>query len=141
MGNSILREPLELAGYGHKPWDLRKRIIPSTTYSGKVVRNRPKHYFRIRDVQRISDKVLPPEDMTEIPRWLAIIRAITIGMLEKILFFIDSKTVESFYDFCIEILDKFFRVDLAGEKKTAFARRIIVHAADLAGIKVTFPKS
>lgn len=36
-----------------RPWDNRQRIRPLRTYSGSIVYKRPKHYWTLKDAQRI----------------------------------------------------------------------------------------
>lgn len=35
------------------PWSLRERVTPLRTYSGRVVYDRPRHFFVIKDIDRI----------------------------------------------------------------------------------------
>lgn len=41
----------------HKPWSFRDRLVPTRTYSGRVVYDRKPHAFTVRDLERISARV------------------------------------------------------------------------------------
>lgn len=46
-----------------KPWMNRNTVSPRRTYSGRVVYNRPKHYFGAKDVERIMRTVTETWDV------------------------------------------------------------------------------
>lgn len=123
-----------------EPWTYRKRVIPLRTYSGKVVHRRKKHLFSPRDAARIIEKLEPPEE--EADGWaVAVMRALrqaTIAMLEKILFFLDSESVEQIYDFGIQLLDILFRVEEGREERRDRIRLAIIHLAEMEGFEIKF---
>jgi hypothetical protein len=60
-----------------KPWDLRERIKPLRTYSGRVVYDRPKHYFSLKDAARILEtfpKETPVKKSLWVRLWEGLIR-------------------------------------------------------------------
>ncbi len=107
-------------------------------------RKTKKNYFKIEDAQRILAKVLPPEDEdgeTWARRVIMVLRQATIEMLSRILPFLPDGRVQDMYDFCIDLLDKFFGVMPAAEQTTVIAaRQLIIFIADRIGISVTFPQ-
>lgn len=137
---------MQAGDYGEErsePWTYRKRIVPLRTYSGRVVHDRHTHYFTMRDAERILAKVQPENADPKHPWPGAVfdfLRSATIAMLEKLLPFLDGRDVENFYEVCIEILDRFFRIDTTDEQLVVAARRLIIGIADRVGISVTFPK-
>lgn len=98
----------------------------------------------MRDVERILDSIVPPDDgdgeiwATDV---IATLRAATIAMLDKILWFLPSNAVDSIYEWGISLLDRLFQIDSAEDwRKTNAARLIISHVADRAGLVVTIKK-
>jgi len=138
---------MQAGDYGERrsePWTYRKRIVPLRTYSGRVVHDRKKHFFRVEDAQRILAKIVPPENEdgdTWAQKVIATLREATIAMLGRILPFLSEYQVSGLYEFSIELLDKFFGVvspsEKAGEVK---ARQLIMYIADRAGLTVTIKK-
>jgi hypothetical protein len=92
------------------------------------------------DAKRVMDSVQPPQTEKEASIILSILKAATLEMMEKLLFFLDDSAVESIYDFCISVLDKLFKIASSSEKSEPYARRVIAVAADLAGLSVTIKK-
>ncbi len=105
---------------------------------------RKKNFLKIDDVQRMLNKVLPPED-EDGEKWatrvILVLKSMTIAMLERILFFLPEGRIMALYDFCIDLLDKFFGRMPAGDSSTKIAgKQLIIFIADRIGISVTFPK-
>jgi len=137
---------MQAGDYGEErsePWTYRKRAVPLRTYSGRVVYNRKPHNFTMRDAERILAKIEPPET-AQVGTWVnsvfSFLRTATIAMLEKILPFLDERDVENFYEVCIEILDRFFKIDTTNEQLEKAARRLIVGIADRVALRVTITK-
>jgi len=98
-----------------KPWDNRIYAEPLRTYTGSVVYKRPKHFFTVKDAERIMNKIdwgTEVEDETNLKKVLLFIKDMTIKMLEKILYFLDSETVAELYDWVYVLLGQLFRVDV-----------------------------
>lgn len=132
---------------GSGPWALRKRGVPLRTYSGEI-KYKPapsrRHFWKAEDVERILAKIIPPEDAEEHSWTLNLIEVIkrsTLAMMERLLFFLDSRAVETIYNWGIDILDKVFQVpDRTDQENEVTARRIILYIADRAGLTVTISK-
>lgn len=139
-----------------EPWTYSKSTLPIKTYSllamnhsgkNKSLRaryKRKKHFFKIEDAQRILVKVLPPED-EDGEEWarrvINILRDATLMMLDRILFFLPQTSIESLYEFCIGLLDRFFRQQSYESRNVFQAKQLILFIADKVGISVTFPKA
>lgn len=145
--------------YGERrsePWTYSRNSLPIKIYStqamnrsGKNKTLRPryrkkKNYFKIEDAERILVKLLPPEGAdgeTWARKVIRILRSATIMLLQRILPFLPEGRIQDLYDFCIDLLDKFFGVMPAAEPTTVIAaRQLIMFIADRVGISVTFPK-
>ena len=50
--------PVEVPDVLMKPWEQRERIKPLRTYSGRIVYDKRIHPFSLKDVERISNKIL-----------------------------------------------------------------------------------
>lgn len=157
MGNAI---QLSYAGdYGKRrsePWTYSRNSLPIKVYStlamnrsgkNKTLRvryKRKKNYFKIEDAQRILAKIIPPEDEdgeTWAHHVILVLREATIAMLSRILSFLPEGRIQALYDFCIDLLDKFFGVMPYAEPSSIIAaKQLITFIADRAGISVTFPK-
>jgi hypothetical protein len=140
-----------------EPWTYSRNTLPVTLYStlgmwktGKNKTLRPryrkskKNYWKIEDAQRILSKLVPPEkeqgDLWAL-RVIEALRTATLAMMEKLLPFLPPGRVQALYDFCIDLLDKFFGIMPTGEKTSiTTARQLIIFIADRVGISVTFPK-
>lgn len=138
---------MQAGDYGEErsePWTYRARVVPLKTWSGRVVHHRRKHFFKIGDVSRILAKIQPPDTGEDIPTWLRSViqtlRAATIGMLDRLLWFMDERSVESLYEFGIDILDRMFRIEQPPSTTQLNARRLIIQIADRAGLTVTIKK-
>lgn len=110
----------------------------------RVRYRKAKNYFKIEDAQRILAKVLPPPDQDG-EDWarkvILVLREATIAMLQRILVFLPEGRVQALYDFCIDLLDKFFGVMPAAQPTSVTAaKQLIIYIADRVGIAVTFPK-
>lgn len=138
---------MQAGDYGEsrsEPWTYRARIMPLRTYSGRVVYRRHKHTFMAKDAARILAKIQPaPNDDGEdwAHKVIAMLRAATIAMLERILYFLPDGLIEELYEWCIEMLDKLFSkfsFDIPGEpsKRKVTGRRAIMEIASLAGLSV-----
>lgn len=145
--------------YGERrsePWTYSRDTLPIKVYStramnrsgkGKTLRvryRRAKNRFKIEDAQRILAKVLPPPDQdgeTWARKVIMVLREATIAMLSRILPFLPEGRVQALYDFCIDLLDKFFGVMPAAQPSSVIAAKsLIIFIADRVGISVTFPK-
>jgi len=138
---------MQAGDYGKKrsePWTYRKRIVPLRTYSGRVVHDRRRHFFTIADVSRILAKIQPPDTGSDVPKWIdsviSTLREATLSMLDRLLWFMDERSVERLYEFGIEILDRMFRIDQSQSRINLNARLLIVQIADRAGLTVTIEK-
>lgn len=145
--------------YGERrsePWTYSRDTLPIKVYSVRAMNRsgkngtlrvryrRPKNYFKIEDAQRILAKVLPPPDQdgeTWARKVIMVLREATIAMLSRILPFLPEGRVQALYDFCIDLLDKFFGVMPAAQPSSVIAAKsLIIFIADRVGISVTFPK-
>lgn len=140
-------QPGDYTNQGSEPWANRRWAVPKRTYTGRVVYPRsPSHRrrFTMRDVERILDSIVPPDDgdgETWATGVIAALREATIAMLDKILWFLPSNAVDSIYEWGISLLDRLFQIDSAEDwRKTNVARLIIIHVADRAGLVVTIKK-
>lgn len=138
---------MQAGDYGEarsEPWTYRKRVVPLRTYSGRVVHDRKKHFFRVEDAQRILGKIIPPEDEagdTWAQHVISILREATLAMLGRILPFLSDNQVDEIYDFSVDLLDKFFRTtDTQSSAAQLRARQIITFVADRANLVVTIKK-
>jgi len=140
---------MQAGDYGERrsePWTYRNRIVPLRTYCGRVVHRRQKHFFRASDAARIMAK-LEPREQDEGESWasnvIAVLRAATITMLERILPFLPEVLIQELYDWGIGILDKVFQQipsdDPAGEKRKA-GYSALIHLAQESGVEITIHK-
>jgi len=109
----------------------------------RVRYKRKKNYFKIEDAQRILAKIIPPEDADQ-DTWakhvIRVLRESTIAMLSRVLWMLPEGRVQDLYDFCIDLLDKFFGVMPAAEPSSIIAaKQLIIFIADRVGISVKFP--
>lgn len=139
---------MQAGDYGERssePWTYRKRVVPLRTYSGRVVHDRSKHFFTIGDVSRILAKIQPPDDTPDASQWanriIQTLRDATLGMLERILWFLDQRSIEALYEFGVGILDKMFQVDQEKSSTSIYAQSLIIQIADRAGFTVTIKKN
>lgn len=128
---------------GSEPWANRRLAIPRRTWTGKVVYPHPpsrRHFWTIRDAERILDRLVPP-DAEDPTSWADLVietlRNATLKMMGKILFFLDKRTIEKIYEWCIAMLDRVFGQEETESDAKAAARRIIVYLADRTGLTVT----
>jgi len=123
-----------------EPWTYRTRVIPQRTYSGRVVYNRKKHFFRVEDAERVLEKIVPPDDMLG-DSWaeqvVEVLRRATISMLERLMPLIPPEFVEKIYDWILDMLNKLFQVNTDREKQKSMGRRLIIYIAGSAGLSVT----
>lgn len=138
---------MQAGDYGERrsePWTYRKRIVPLKTWSGRVVHDRRRHFFTIADVSRILSKIQPPDSSPDVPSWvsgvISTLREATLGMLDRLLWFMDEGSIEYLYEFGIDLLDRMFRIDQAQSRAELNARRLIIQIADRAGLVVTIKK-
>lgn len=137
---------MQAGDYGERrsePWTYRSRVLPLRTYCGRVVHRRPKHFFRPADAARIMAKLEPaPADDGE--DWsrnvIAVLRAATLAMLQRILLFLPDDFIEDIYQWGIDLLDSVFRkispVDQTGQKRRA-AVSALQHIAQETGVQIT----
>lgn len=105
---------------------------------------RAKNYFKIEDVQRILAKIMPPETV-ESSTWarkvILVLREATMALLSRILPFLPEGRIQSLYDFCIDLLDKFFgKLPYNDPITTGTAKQLIIFIADRVGLSVQFFK-
>lgn len=140
---------MEAGDYGNQgsePWANRRRAIPKRTWTGKVVYPHPpsrRHFWRIEDARRVLDRLIVPEneDGTAWARKVvSILRNATIEMMGKILWFLDSTTIEEIYLWCIQLLDTIFAVQEEPSLNRQKAVDLIQYLADKAGLTVKFVK-
>jgi len=78
----------EESGEGfYKPWGRRASLTPRKTYSGDsaIVYKRKKHYFTIKDVARVQEKVdINTQDDPDFTWWQKILNWLALYMLSKI---------------------------------------------------------
>jgi hypothetical protein len=58
-----------------KPWHFRDRLEPTRTYSGRVVYERPHHWFLLSDIERISRNA-KPAPTPQPDKWEGVFRAL-----------------------------------------------------------------
>lgn len=156
MGNAVLSQAGDYGERRSEPWTYSRNTLPIKVYStlamnhsgkNKTLRvryRRPKNYFKIEDAQRILAKVLPPENQdgeTWARKVIMVLREATIAMLSRVLPFLPAGRIQALYDFCIDLLDKFFGIMPVAEPSSIIAaKQLIMFIADRVGISVTFPK-
>lgn len=153
MGDAVLSQAGDYGERRSEPWTYSRNTLPIKVYStlamnrsgkNKTLRVRyrkPKNYFRIEDAQRILAKVLPPENAdgeTWARKVIMVLREATVSMLSRILPFLPDGRIQALYDFCIDLLDKFFGVMPPNDKPAQIAaRQLIIYIADRVGLSVT----
>ncbi len=162
MGDAVLSQAGDYGEARSEPWTYSRNSLPTMVYStrsmikcgsgakggkpkkDRVKARRKKNYFKIEDAARIISKLQPAAEddgSTWSKKVIRILREATITMLERILFFLPSGIVEELYEFCVDVLDKFFmKADRQDNTTRIYARGIIMKVADAADIKVSFPK-
>lgn len=121
-------------------WTEVKRAVPLRTYSGRVVYDRPKHVFTIRDATRILERLQPSQEESTL-EWgemvLRMLQQATISMLSRILYMLPPNVVSEIYFWAIGILDKFFQAEGYGSR-TAKNRAIDLayYAAGKGGFEI-----
>lgn len=137
---------MQAGDYGERrsePWTNRKRIVPLKTWSGQILYKRKKHYFTMRDVQKIILKLEPLE--TDTPDdWISSLKSFlqstTMIMMTKLLPFLDDSDVEDLYWTGIDFLDQFFAIDAEDLTLEVSARKYILYLADKFGLSITIGK-
>jgi len=123
-----------------EPWTYRNRVIPERTYSGRVVYNRKKHFFRVEDAERVLQKLVPPDDMlgdTWAEKVVEVLHRVTIDMMKRLMPLFPEYFTEKIYDWSIGLLDQLFRIPQEDARKESIARRLINFIASDAGLTVT----
>jgi hypothetical protein len=126
------------------PWQNRNRVIPKTTYCGRVIYERPKHYFTVKDAARVLHHISPDNEKT--PQTFAdelkqLLRDSTLWMMQQLLPFLNEDDVSSIYDVCISLLDSFFKIPVWNQRTLEVrARQLIIYLADRFGITITLSK-
>lgn len=115
--------------------------MPLRTYSGRVVHRRRKHFFTARDAARILAKLEPPEK-ADSSSWaqtvISTLRLATLGMLQRILWFLPPGVIGELYEWGIGILDNlFYQTSSTPAKANENAVRLINYAAAKANLVVT----
>lgn len=130
------------------PWSDRKRAKPARTWSGNVVyKKKTKHFWTMKDLERISQKLEiepKPGDRGWFDELIRFFQRVTIRMLEKILSFLDEETVTQIYYLIYEMLGKLFNVNTSAYvpkgNKEALMISIIERVATQAGVSVIVRK-
>lgn len=136
----------DVTNQGSEPWANRRKAIPSRTWTGKVVYPHPpsrRHFWTVRDAQRIIDHLVVPEgdDGTSwASKVIEMLRHATIVMMERMLWFLDDRHIQALYDWGISLLDGIFHVETQETVRESTARRLIIYIADKAGLSVTIKK-
>lgn len=123
----------------YPPWGKRLRLVPIRTYSGRVVYKRKPNHFTMADVVRITDSIEPPDDADE--SWVYMIiqqlRAATIKMLGRILWYLPDELVMALYDWCLEMIDLLLRKVQDANARRRAGIGLITRAADLSDVVVS----
>lgn len=130
MGHELLkpydywREPV--AG---KPWSERKRAIPLCTWSGRVVYEKKKHFFTIRDIERISKKVVPPvvqseEDFKVVDDFVKKVLQMFDDLIDSLLESLGDKIIEYVTDWLAEKIITFLDLFLNRKAMEIVATRM-----------------
>jgi len=132
------------------PWTYKKRAVPIRVYSGTRNKNNGTiryktppsrvHYWKMSDVQRITDKVIMDEQNDSGEFWFKLAEFLeekTLWMLERIMPFLDANMVQKFYDFVKSFLAKLLGVNIYGSSNQGQAAGLIQYIADRSGLYVT----
>ena len=119
------------------PWHFRDRVIPSRTYSGRVVYERPKHFFGISDLERIANKIkldqkTPPNKLERLFRAIWALAAPAWAPFYKDHF-------NTIFDYLVWSIRNI--TDIISDPQGALKRRtleLIYALADLIGVDITF---
>lgn len=135
--------PQDIGESKSEPWTYRNRIVPSRTYSGRIVYNRKKHYFTLGDARRIINKLEPP--LTATPRsWvdelMTFLRETTIRLMNIMLPLLTENDTRNLYQVIFEFLELFFRIDTTSDSLKYWATRLIGDIAARVGLNVTINK-
>lgn len=146
--------------YGERrsePWTYSRNELPHRLYSklglvkdgkGKPLRpryRRKRNFLTIEAVQRMMAKIVAPPEGEQSFTWaqkvIQTLRTATLEMLDRILPFIPGKSIEAMYEFCLDILDRFFGIEATlPSAQEMRARALIIYIADRAGLIVTIKK-
>lgn len=132
------------------PWTYKKRAVPIRIYSGTRNKNNGTiryktppsrvHYWKITDVQRITDRVIADEHNDNDDFWYKFndfIESRTMIMLDKILPGIDPSVLQKWYDWIKAMLAKLLGVNIYGSNNQGKAADLIQYIADRSGLYVT----
>lgn len=125
----------------YNPWHFRDRIVPTRTYCGRVVYERPKHQFTMTDVERIVNKLEPPDEEDRgalFGRFDRVLRAIwRLGLGTAVSF--PGQTFDSVFDYLSWAIrnSTSVLVDPVGALYSR-TKELIISLADLVGIKIKF---
>lgn len=121
----------------YNPWHFRDRVTPDRTYCGRVVYERPKHYFSLADIERISRKIQQTDA----------IKPDKLERLFRAIWALAAPAIHPYYkDHFNTIFEYLFWVfknvgEILSDPIGTLRRRtieLIQALADLIGVKVTF---
>lgn len=132
----------------HTPWSHRTRAVPKRTYSGKVVYDRPTHYFKLTDGIRVFRKAAeahPPETLPEFFKVISLLPFIFTVVFDGALGFfgirpILASSLDAVQSFLFHILDSLSQFSWPeGQRQAAlFIQQIAEHFG--IEVKITLPK-
>lgn len=124
------------------PWDNRTRVFPQSTYCGRVVYHRPKHFFSADDVDRVaaSVKILVPTERHEgvIERLIRLVFKIifAIAPIPGILTYLENPFI-NFYVGVMYDLKQYYDQAAAFRRRTrTFLDEVIQAYSSEAGIEL-----
>jgi len=139
-----------------EPWTYSRGNLPTSVYTDRslikcgigrpkrVKARRKKNYIKPTDVVRISKALRDPISADNVPAWIRTImdamKDATLNMLEKIIPFLDNRSIQKLYDFVQEVGMKIFRLPADLSIKEGPALQVCRDIAWEAGFDVTFKK-
>ncbi len=133
-------DPDEPEWYDTRPWYKRKRIIPTRTYSGKVVYERKRHTMTEKDATRIMDAIKIPENGDS--NWLLKLILSILSMLFKLLqrawFLVDRTIIQALIGKIEELIEWAVKTaQQLGIDYLIFIRNLIFRCAELGEFDIT----
>jgi len=139
---------IEEGAHEKKPWSNRYLVDPKRTYSGRVVYDTPRHYFRPRDAERIIRAVVDETPFREdqggwLQALMESIQNVTIYLLEKVLGvlpFLDQIDARDLYNAIHRTMSDFIDRTLGisqsvGDDPREVAKNLMAMIAARAGIE------
>lgn len=88
-----------------------------TTYAGRIVYDRPKHLFNVKDIARIASKLPDVASSGEAAKYLSMSASIIINILRPLakklhVFDFVGGVIDMFYDVTEYFLDSFQKIDM-----------------------------